>query len=318
MVAATDPGSRSGRGSHLGQTMRAGADLLIGIDSGTSVIKAVAFELGGRQIASPRFRTPTPWGRTARPSSRSIGHGMIGAAAIRGLGEKIENLAARTAAIAVTAQGDGTWLVGAGDRPVSEAWLWLDARAAPTVERARGGSAQSRPLRGDRDGPQHLPAGLAARPYGPHRASPARCGRSGAALQGLALSEAHRVRATDPSEASFTFGNFRSRAYDDTAIEALGLSARRGLLPEIIDGTEITHPLTAEARGRPACSPVRRLARLCRHGDDGARRRRPHRRAGGLLGDRLDRRSPQACRFEDVFLNAEGTGYVIALPVPGS
>ncbi len=34
------------------------------------------------------------------------------------------------------------------------------------------------------------------------------------------------VRATDPSEASWTFGDFRTRAYDDTVIEALGLSRR--------------------------------------------------------------------------------------------
>ena len=32
--------------------VREGADLLIGIDSGTSVVKAVAFDLAGRQIAS--------------------------------------------------------------------------------------------------------------------------------------------------------------------------------------------------------------------------------------------------------------------------
>ena len=36
------------------------------------------------------------------------------------------------------------------------------------------------------------------------------------------------VRATDPSEASWTFGNFRTRRYDDTVIEALGLTRRRG------------------------------------------------------------------------------------------
>ena len=30
----------------------AGSDILIGIDAGTSVIKAVAFDLAGRQLAS--------------------------------------------------------------------------------------------------------------------------------------------------------------------------------------------------------------------------------------------------------------------------
>lgn len=32
------------------------------------------------------------------------------------------------------------------------------------------------------------------------------------------------VRATDPSEASFTFGNFRTRRYDDNVIAAPGWS----------------------------------------------------------------------------------------------
>ena len=82
------------------------------------------------------------------------------------------------------------------------------------------------------------------------------------------------VRATDPSEASWTFGNFRTRAYDDTVIEALGLTRRRGLLPEIVDGTRGDASADRgggggdRAAGRDAGQP-----RLRRHGDDGARRR---------------------------------------------
>ena len=69
------------------------------------------------------------------------------------------------------------------------------------------------------------------------------------------------VRATDPSEASWTFGNFRTRRYDDAVIEALGLTRRRGLLPEIVEGTEVTHPLTAAAaRGDRAAARARRSA----------------------------------------------------------
>ena len=110
-------------------------DIILGLDSGTSVVKAVAFDLEGQQLgcASARNRY-----------SRSEGHGAAlqsmsqtwqdAVAAIRKLAERVDNLAARVVAIAVTAQGDGTWLVGAGNRPVSDAWIWLDARAARTVE----------------------------------------------------------------------------------------------------------------------------------------------------------------------------------------
>ena len=82
--------------------------------------------------------------------------------ALRGLGEKVEDLARRTAAIAVTAQGDGTWLVGAGNAPVGDAWLWLDARAAPTVERLSARAAGSGAVRGDR-APASTPASRARR-----------------------------------------------------------------------------------------------------------------------------------------------------------
>src|SRR5690606_29241496 len=67
------------------------------------------------------------------------------------------------------------------------------------------------------------------------------------------------VRATDPSEASFTFGDFRNRRYSDTVIAALGLEAQRHLLPEIIDGSVETRPLTraaAQATGLLEGTPV--------------------------------------------------------------
>ncbi len=122
--------------------MRDGADILIGIDSGTSVVKAVAFDFAGHQIAAAavfnRFVTGTD-GSACQPLDQTWTDCVK---ALRGLGEKVENLARRTAAIAVTAQGDGTWLVGARNVPVADAWLWLDARAAPTVERLSTGSLQ--------------------------------------------------------------------------------------------------------------------------------------------------------------------------------
>ncbi len=50
------------------------------------------------------------------------------------LAERVPNLAERLIAIAVTAQGDGTWLIDAAGEPVAPAWLWLDSRAASIAE----------------------------------------------------------------------------------------------------------------------------------------------------------------------------------------
>ncbi|WP_211659352.1 FGGY family carbohydrate kinase [Paracoccus indicus] len=99
------------------------------------------------------------------------------------------------------------------------------------------------------------------------------------------------IRATDPSKASFTFDNFRTRAYDDDVITALGWESCRHLLPPIIDGGQVTHPLTAVAARRTGLGG--RDARdtgLSRHGDDGTVCRYA-RRSGrrGLFDGRLDR-----------------------------
>ena len=111
------------------------ADILIGIDSGTSVIKAEAFDLAGRQLAA--FSVPNIYQTGADGSAtQSLTRTWQDCArALQGLGAKVPGLAVRTAAVSVTAQGDGTWLAGKGNVPVGDAWPWLDARAAPTVER---------------------------------------------------------------------------------------------------------------------------------------------------------------------------------------
>ncbi len=299
--------------------MRDGADVLVGIDSGTSVVKAVAFDLAGRQIAAAsvlnRFVTGLD-GSACQPLDRTWTDCVQ---ALRGLGESVENLARRTAAIAVTAQGDGTWLVGARNAPVTDAWLWLDARAAPTVERLSAGRLQR--ARFEATG-----TGLNTCQQGAQMAQmdctvPELLDRAEVALhcKDWLYLNLTGVRATDPSEASFTFGNFRTRQYDDTVIEALGLAERRHLLPEIIDGTEITHPLTdeaAEATGLLAGTPVSlgyvdmvmtALGAGVHTGEDRA--------ACSIVGSTGVHLIAKA--VEDVRLNAEGTGYVMTLPVPG-
>lgn len=293
-------------------------DILIGIDSGTSVVKAVAFDLAGRQIATASVLnryTTGPDGSACQPLERTWADCVT---ALRGLGEKVQRLAERTAAISLTGQGDGTWLVGAGDEPIGDAWLWLDARAAPTVrELDRGPLARARF--------EATGTGLNTCQQGAQMAHMARhfpelLDRAEVALHckdwlHLKLTG---IRATDPSEASFTFGNFRNRRYDDTVIEALGLSSRRGLLPEIVDGSQTTHPLTDEAARATGLKPgtpvslgyvdmvMTALGAGVHTGEAGAACS-----TVGSTGVHM-----RARKSGDIELNAEGTGYVIALPVP--
>ena len=102
-------------------------------------------------------------------------------------------------------------------------------------------------------------------------------------------------------------------------IAALGLGHRRRLLPEIIDGTRLTHPLTtaaAAATGLKPGTPVSLAYVDMVMTALGA----------GVLGGAGDAACSvigstgvhmRATPVDGVHLNQEGTGYVIALPAPG-
>ncbi|TIS64542.1 MAG: carbohydrate kinase [Mesorhizobium sp.] len=297
----------------------AGADVIVGIDSGTSVIKAVAFELSGRQIASASVPNRYASGADGSATQSLPQTWRDCAAALRGLGDKVENLGARTAALAVTGQGDGTWLVGRENMPVADAWLWLDARASPTVERLAAGPLSRARFEATGTGLNTCQQGSQMAHMDRH--SPDLLDHAEVALhcKDWLYLNLTGVRATDPSEASFTFGNFRTRRYDDTVVEALGLSRRRELLPEIVDGTMVTHSLTAEAAaetGLKAGTPVSLGyvdmvmtalgAGVCGGEGDVACS------IVGSTGVHM-----RAVPTGSVHLNKEGSGYVIALPIPG-
>ena len=293
--------------------------IIIGIDAGTSVIKAVAFELSGLQIASASARNQYVTGDDGSATQSLSQTWTDCVSALRGLAEKVPDLAMRTAALAVTGQGDGTWLVGAGNRPVGDAWLWLDARAAPTVKRLS--HLPENRARFEATGTGLNTCQQGAQIAHMDRFVPELLDRAEAALhcKDWLYLNLTGIRATDPSEASFTFGNFRNRQYDDVVIDALGLSSRRKLLPEIIEGTDVTHPLSSEAAaatGLLAGTPVSlgyvdmvmtALGAGVRTGGLNA--------ACSTIGSTGVHMRAKA--VADVQLNTEGTGYVIALPMPG-
>ncbi|MCV2865096.1 FGGY-family carbohydrate kinase [Defluviimonas sp. WL0075] len=297
-----------------------GRDILIGIDAGTSVIKSVAFELGGRQIgvaSVPNRYTMRPDGAAFQPLGQTWADC---ARTLRDLAEKVPDLARRTAGIAVTAQGDGTWLVGAGNVPVTDGWLWLDARAAALVREMR-----SRPS--DRARFEATGTGLNACQMGAQLAqmqatTPELLDRAEVSLHAkdwLYLNLTGQ-RVTDPCEATFTFGDFRTRRYDEAVIDTLGLTGRRALLPEIVDGTQVTHALTeaaAEETGLLAGTPVSLgyVDVACTALGAGI-----HTPDGGSAGCTIIGSTGmhmRARRAEDVHLNEDRTGYVMLLPMPG-
>ena len=293
-------------------------DLIIGIDAGTSVLKAVAFDLAGRQIASSAVRNAYDSGADGAVTQSMPRTWADCVAALRGLHERIENLAARTAALAVTGQGDGTWLADGRNEAVGDAWLWLDARAAPTVTRLASGPANRARFEATGTGLNTCQQGTQMAHMDRHFPDLLDAADVALHCKDWLFLNLTGVRATDPSEMSFTFGDFRSREYSDLVIDALGLAHRRHLLPQVLDGSQVTCPLSARAAGETgllAGTPVSlgyvdmvmtALGAGVHTGTAGAACS-----TVGSTGVHM-RAVPSA----GVHLNAEGTGYVICLPVP--
>ncbi len=294
-------------------------DLLIGVDAGTSVIKSVAFTRHGEQV-----------GTFARPNVYRIVDGvgaeqdMAGtwadaAATLRGLGETVPDLPERAAAIAVTAQGDGTWLVDAEGEPAGRALIWLDARAAGITAELRASPVGRRHF-------ESTGSGLAACQMGPQlrwldRHRPDVMARAATAfhLKDWLYFKLTGDRATDPSEGVHSFGDFRTMQYAPAVLDGLG--TRRGLLPPIVDGARHTGALSPAAareigfgEGLPVClGPIDIVATAL-----GAGLYDPVRDTGCTIVGSTGMHMRIARSAEAVRLNPESTGYTLAFPVPGT
>lgn len=236
-----------------------GAPVLIGLDAGTSMMKAAAFTAGGAQIgvaSRPNKYRHLPDGgaeQEMEPTWRDA------AAVIAELLDAHPGLRARVVALAVTGQGDGCWLVDAAGAPVHDGWLWLDGRARDEARALAAGEAGR--LVYETTGSGVNVCQMRSQLTWMKAHAPELLARAATALhpKDFLYLRLTGERATCPTEGVFTFGDFRTRAYSDAAIGALGLADLRHLLPPIVDGARVSHPLTAEAArmtGLPAGLPV--------------------------------------------------------------
>lgn len=234
-------------------------DVLIGIDAGTSVIKAVAFSTDGDQLAvasRDNSYRQLPGGGVEQNMERTCSDA---AAALKELADRVPDLGKRAVALAVTGQGDGTWLIDGDGEPVHDGWLWLDARAA--TEAREIASSDGIAIIYETTG-----AGVNVCQMRTHltwmkRHAPELLQRATTAFhcKDWLYFRLTGERATDPTEGVFTFGDFRTRDYAYEVLKALNLIDLKRFLPPIVDGAVTAHPLSdraAEATGLPRGLPV--------------------------------------------------------------
>ncbi len=293
-------------------------DILIGIDAGTSVIKSIAFTLEGRQIDS--FALPNIWTTVDEVGAEQdmARTWSDTAATLRGLSTLVPDLHKRTAAIAVTAQGDGTWLIDDDGRPTGPALIWLDARAADIVDGIRS-SSQGRAIF-ERTGAGVNACKQSSQLLWLKKHRPEVLARSTTALhcKDWLYFNLTGDRAGDPSESIFTFGNILTRQKDAEVIVRFGLESEARLLPPIVDGVRDVGRLSAAAANEIGFEPG--LPVILGYVDVVAT---------ALGAGLFDREAETGCTIvgstgmhmryarsaADVTLNDDCTGYTMAFPV---
>ena len=222
-------------------------DVIIGIDAGTSLIKAVAFSRNGEQLAMaarPNSYATSAGGRAEQDVAMTW---REAAATLVELVDEMPEIHDRACALAITGQGDGTWLIDADGEPVMPALLWLDSRAADETRRVREHPEYGRFY--ETTGTGAAPCQQSSQLAWLARHCPQALARATTAFhcKDWLYFNLTGERATDPSEGVWTFGDFRTRRYHDLPLRIFGLNRYAGLLPPIVDGTVTSHPLTAAA-----------------------------------------------------------------------
>ncbi|MGL5721401.1 MAG: FGGY-family carbohydrate kinase [Brevinema sp.] len=108
--------------------------LLLGLDIGTTDIKAVLFDQEGKEIDLVRRKSPvlTPYEGFVEQDMNQLWDNIC--SLIQELLKKSPTYASQISGIGFSAQGEGCWLVDAKGSPVRTAILWNDIRTANLVD----------------------------------------------------------------------------------------------------------------------------------------------------------------------------------------
>lgn len=232
--------------------------MIVGLDAGTSVVKAVAFGPTGEAlaVAARPTKTLTPAPGRAEQDLEEV---------IAAVGAVLREVTAETGddvdLLGVTGQGDGLWLLDAEGNSVRPAILWSDARAADVVAEWLASGLAARVFR--RSANMTFPGAAAPLLLAVGRDEPSSLARAATAAycKDAIVQRLTGARATDASDASLPFLDIRTRHYDPALIELVGLDpvAVGRLLPPLDPHPGPLRPISAtgaHASGLPIGTPV--------------------------------------------------------------
>ncbi|NDW04509.1 FGGY family carbohydrate kinase [Jiella pacifica] len=218
--------------------------VLLCLDSGTTAVKAAAFDGSGRLLAAAE-RPNRALRRSAERVEQDMGMSRQDGFAV--LRDCASQLSGPVAGIVVTGQGDGLWPVGEDLEPVGQAMTWLDGRcralAGDLAE--QGALDEIRLLTGSRP----TSASQSLQLFWLSRNEPERFAKIRFALrlkEWLFLGLTGKAMA-EPSAVLPVWGNWRTGATSRLVEVAIGLNKGIALLPELAPIDACTAFLSGEA-----------------------------------------------------------------------
>jgi len=228
----------------------------ISIDAGTTAIKAVLHGDDGTELAIARSAVAVA---RPQPGWAEQDMGEVREAVATAVRDLVDGLPEAPQRIALTAQGDGCWLVDERGEPTGPGVLWSDGRAAGIIERWRDQGLLEEAFRanGSLSFPG-LPNAVLAW-FAEH--DPDRISRSSAALTcgGWVFRCLTGRVVADESDASVPFLDHEARAYSQRLVDLFGFGPAARLLPEIVGDGHRSATLSPEAAaelGLPEGIPV--------------------------------------------------------------
>lgn len=221
--------------------------LLLGIDNGLTVTKAVIFDETGRVLSTARRRVAQ-----SIPKPRHVERDMDElwaqtAAAIREAVQNCARPASEIVAVAATAHGDGLYLLDRNARPHGPGILSLDSRAGHVADDwMRDGTAQIALQRTGQMPHASAPSAILGwmRGHDPDRFS--RIAHVLACKDWLTYCLTGHI-GTDLTEASTSFTDVRTQRFDPDILSIFGLDSLAHALPTIADPDQVIGTVSADA-----------------------------------------------------------------------
>lgn len=217
--------------------------MIVGIDLGTSMVKAAAFNRDGTLIAVA----------SRRSSPHSYGNGRIEQdfeEIVTAVGEVVREVCGQfpvpPQAIGITGQSDGLWLLDADGRGVGRAVSWLDDRGNSYLQKWIDDGTFEAVFRRNANAifpGSHAPLMAAMMAQDPGRLARA---HTASYLKDAVLQRLTGARVTDASDASLPFLDIVTRDYDPEILRLLGLDSLRHLLAPVMPAPGRTFALTAQ------------------------------------------------------------------------